>query len=90
MIIVPDELVDQLASLRIGYASFLRNYMRELENSPKTQEEFVKTLPRLLHRELSSDLNFQACFDMLINEEVSLFNISYLKHFCIIFPQDTR
>ena len=45
MIIVPDKLVDQLASLRIGYASFLRNYMRELENSPETQEEFVKTLP---------------------------------------------
>ena len=86
MIVVPDELVDELASLRIGYASLLRNYKRVLENSPESQEEFVRTLPGLLHHtELS--LDFQKCFDMLINEEVSLFNISYLKHLCNIFQR---
>ena len=85
-ITVPDELVEELATLRIGYASLLRNYQEELENSPKAQEEFIKTLPGLLRRRLSSD--FQSCFDTFINEEVSLFNITYLKQICNIFPED--
>ena len=85
-ITVPDKLVDELATLRIDYARFLRRYKRALQNSPEAQEEFVETLPGLLHRRLSSD--FQSCFDTLVDEEVSLFNITYLKRICNIFPED--
>ena len=85
-ITVPDELVDELATLRIDYANFLCNYQEELEKSTGAQEKFVKTLPRLLHRQLSSD--FQPCFDTLVDEEVSLFNVTYLKRLCNIFPED--
>ena len=85
-ITVPDELVDELATLRIDYASFLRKYRKQLQNSPEAQEEFVETLPGLLHRQLSSD--FRSCFDTLVDEEVSLFNTTYLKRICTIFPED--
>ena len=86
--IVPDELVDELASLRLGYASFLHKYKKQLQNCSEAQEEFVETLPGLLHRKLSSERNFQSYFDTLVEEETSLFNITYLKHFCNLFPED--
>ena len=84
-----DSLLKELTSLRISYATFLRRYKRALQNSPEAREEFVKTLPRLLHRGSdSSDQNFQSDFDTLVEEEVSLFNVTYLKQICEIFPED--
>ena len=85
-IIVPDALVEKLALLRLGYASFLSSYRKELENNPKAQEEFVNTVPELLRKDLSSDFN--SCFRTFTNEDVSLFNITYLKHFCDKFPEN--
>ena len=89
-IIVPDSLLEQLTSLRISYARFLRRYKKALQNSPEAQEELVETLPRLvlIHGELGSDRNFQSYFDTLVEEEVSLFNVTYLKQMCDIFPED--
>ena len=87
--LVPDSLLKQLTSLRISYARFLRRYKRVLQNSPEAREEFIETLPRLLHRGSdSSDRNFQSDFNTLVEEEVSLFNVTYLKQICEIFPED--
>ena len=87
-IIVPDSLLDELASLKISYARFLQQYKREIQNSPEAQEEFVETLPRLLRRRLGSDCTFQSYFDTLVDEEVSIFNVTHLKLICDIFPED--
>ena len=84
----PDTLVEELADLRFAYAKLLRSYEKELRRSPEAQEEFVEFLPRLLRRNVSTDQTFQLLFDKLIEEEVSLFNIHYLKRICGIFPED--
>ena len=85
---VPDTLVEELANLRIAYAELLSGYKRELLKSSKAQEEFVEFLPTLLERNFDSDQTFQLLFEILIKEEVSLFNIHYLKQICRIFPED--
>ena len=86
--IVPDELLKELARLRIAFARFLRRYKRELLSSAEAQEEFVETLPGLLRRSLGPDRSFQSCFNTLVEKEVSLFNITYLKQICEIFPDN--
>ena len=87
-IVVPDQLLEELASLRCAYARFLRRYEKELKNSPEAQEEFVETLPRLLKQAGGTHDSFHSYFNELIEEEVSIFNISYLKNFCDSFPDD--
>ena len=86
---VPEALVEELAGLRFAFAYLLYRYENELHNSPEAQEEFVKFLPRLFHRPVE-DHSFQSHFNTLVEEEVSLFNIFYLKQLCIIFPKDVR
>lgn len=86
--IVPDELLKELAGLRVAFARFLRWYKKELLSSPEAQEEFVETLPGLLRRSLGPDRSFQSCFNTLVEKEVSLFNITYLKQICEIFPDN--
>ena len=85
--IVPDALVEELADLRFAFAKLQRNYEKQLRNSPEAQEEFVEFLPRLFRRPVE-DHSFQSHFNTLIEEEVSLFNIFYLKRLCSIFPED--
>ena len=87
---IPDTLFEKLADLRIAYAELLSNYEKELRKSPEAQKEFVKFLPRLLQRKFSSDqtVNVWLLFEILIEEEISLFNIYYLKRICSIFPED--
>ena len=85
---IPDTLIEELADLRIAYAKLLRSFKKELQRSPEAQEEFVEFLPRLLRRNFSSDQTFELLFDKLIEEEVSPFNIHYLKRICNIFPED--
>ena len=89
-IVVPDELLEDLAALRVGYASFLYEYKNVLESSPEAQKKFVDTLPGLLGRSLGPDHSFQSYFNKLVDEEVSLFNINYLETFCNIFRADVR
>ena len=89
-VVVPETLLEELADLRFAFAKLLRNYEKELRNSPESQEEFVEFLPRLLRRGFSSDQSFQSNFDKLIEEEVSLFNIHYLKRLCSIFSEEIR
>ena len=86
--IVPDELLKELAHLRVAFARFLRWYKKELLSSSEAQEEFVETLPGLLRRSLGPDRSFQSCFNTLVEKEVSLFNITYLKQICEIFPDN--
>ena len=86
---VPDALVEELADLRFAFAKLIRNYEKQLHISPEAQEEFVKFLPRLFRRAVE-DLSFQSHFNTLVEEEVSLFNIFYLKQLCSIFPEDVR
>ena len=88
VVAIPDTLLKELTDLRIAYAKLLRSYEKELRKSPEAQEEFVEFLPRLLRKGFSSDKTFQLLFDKLIEEEVSLFNIHYLKRICGIFPED--
>ena len=83
---VPDALMKELVDLRIAFAKLIRNYEKQLYNSPEAQVEFVKFLPRLFHR-LVEDHSYQSQFNTLV-EEVSLFNIFYLKQLCSIFPED--
>ena len=86
---VPDALIEELADLRIAFAKLIRNYEKLLHNSPETQEEFVAFLPRLFRRAVE-DHSFQSHFNTIVEEEVSLFNIFYLKQLCSIFPEDVR
>ena len=88
LIIVPDSLLKELATLRVSYASLLHQYKRELQNSPEAQQEFVETVPTILGKALSTEHNFQSYFNALVEEEVSLFNITYLTQICTIFPED--
>ena len=85
--VVPDSLPEQLFCLRFCYAKLLCDYEKQLQNSPEAQEKFVEFLPRLLHRAIE-DHSFQSNFNTLVEEEVSLFNIVYLKRICGIFPED--
>ena len=88
MIVTSNELLEDLASLRIAYARFLREYKKVLQGSPEAQEEFVETVSTLIQKELGPDHSFQSYFNTLIDEEVSLFNITYLKRLCQYFPND--
>ena len=88
LIVPPDELLEELAGLRMSYARFLHEYKKVLQGSAEAQEKFVETVPDLIHRELRPDHSFQSYFSILKDEEVSLFNITYLKLFCSFFPDD--
>ena len=85
-IVVPDELLKNLAVLREGYATFLRVYKSVFESSPVAQKVFVDTLPMLLGRSLGPDHSFQSYFNKVVDEELSLFNITHLVKLCDIFP----
>ena len=90
-VVVPDELVEELADLRVAFAKLLRNYEKELLNSSEAQDEFVALLPRLFRKGgSSSDPDFKSNFDKLVEEKVSLFNIHYLKSIRSTFPEDVR
>ena len=88
--VVSEELLENLADLRVEYASLLCEYKNVLERSPEAQKKFVDTLPGLLGRSPGPDHSFQSYFDKLVDEEVSLFNITYLKKLCRIFPADVK
>ena len=88
--VVSDDLLEDLANLRVDYASLLCEYKNVLESSPEAQKKFVDTLPGLLGRSLGPDHSFQSYFNKLVDEEVSLFNITYLKQLCRIFPADVK
>ena len=88
-IVVPDELLEELASLRVTYANFLREYENSVQSDPKAQEAFVKTLSRLYRTAVGSVHTFQSCFDTLIDKDVSLFNITYLNQLVNIIPPPT-
>ena len=83
-----DELLEEFVGLRISYAAFLRRYKKILQGSAEAQEEFVETVPGVICKELGPDHSFHSYFSTLIDEEVSLFNIIYLKKLCNIFPHD--
>ena len=68
----------------------MRRYKKVLQGSPEAQEQFVETVQGVIHKELGPDHNFQSYFNTLIDEEVSLFDITYLKKLCDIFPDDVR
>ena len=89
VLVVPEELVEELADLRFAFANLIYSYEEELQKSPEAQEKIVKFLPRLFHRPVE-DHSFQLQFNTLVEEEVSLFNIHYLKRICGIFPEDVR
>ena len=85
--VVPDALLHELAGLRISFGLFLHRFEQVLKTNPGAQEAFVGTLQRILRRTFA---NFQECFNTLIQEEVSLFNITYLRQICIVFPDNVR
>ena len=88
-VVVPDALVEELADLRFAYANLLYSYEIAIQKSSEAQEKFVKFLPRLFPRDFEGQ-SFQYHFNVLIQEEVSLFNTHYLKRICNIFSVDTR
>ena len=90
--VVPDELLKNLAKLRLAYARFLCEYKNVLERSPEAQKKFVDTLPVLLGRSPEPDHSFRSYFNKLADMEVSLFNITYLEELCrgIGLPDDVR
>ena len=90
-VVVTNKLIEALADLRIAFANLLHNYKKEIQNSPNAQREFIEYLPLLFgERWRSEDSSFQTYFQMLIDEEISLFNIFYLKRICNKFPEDVR
>ena len=89
-LVVSDELLEDFACLRVNYASLLYEYKNVLENSPEAQRKFVELLPGLLGKSLGPDHSFLSYFNKLVEEEVSLFNVTYLKQLCHIFPADVK
>lgn len=89
-IIVPKALIVELVGLRVAYAKLQNKYRKVIQSNPEAQSEFVELLPGLLNREITSGLSFQAYFKILVEEEVSLFNITHLKKICVIFTGDVR
>lgn len=89
-IVVPYMLIEELADLRIDYVRFLLKYERVVQSSHKAQVDFISIMQsRLFPIAVSSEHSFQSCFDILIDSgEVSLFNITYMKRLCSIFPHD--
>ena len=87
-VVVLDELLEKLASLRVTYATFLHKYEDVVQSSLKAQEAFIRTVTRLYPTTVGSDHSFQSCFNTLIEKEVSLFNIAYLNQLCSIFPDN--
>ena len=85
--IVPDSLLKALADVRMNFAHLKHCYHKALEESHEAQKALVEFLPRLFpnKKELVS---FNSWFDVLIEEEISLFNVHYLKQICSILPQD--
>ena len=81
--------MEELVSLRFAFAKLLCNYEKQLHSSPKAKDEFVKNLSRLFRRAVD-DHSFQSHFTTHVEEEVSLFNICYLKQHCSFFPKDVR
>ena len=88
VVYIPDTLFEELADLRFAYAELLSSYEKELRKSPEAQKKFVEFLPRLLQRNFGSDQTVWLLFEILIEEEISLFNIYYLKQLCSKFPED--
>ena len=88
--VVPEALVQELATLRVAFAKLIRSYEKQLRKSPEAQEEFVEFLPRLFPNVTSSSsgLSFNSAFNKFVEEEVSLFNTHYLKQIRDIFPED--
>ena len=60
LIVPPDELQEEPVWLQISYARFLRGYKKVLQDSAEAQEEFVKTVPGVIRRELRPDHTFQS------------------------------
>ena len=89
-IVVSDELLEDLAALRVDYARCLREYKNVLESSPEAQKKFVESLAKPLGRSLGPDHSFQSYFNILVDEKLSLFNITYLELIDYIFPADPR
>ena len=87
--VVPDALLQELVGLRASFASFLFKFKQVFKASPDVQETFVGMLQGMLPGTFTS---FKECFDTLIKEEVSLFNITYLKQICTqsVFPENVR
>ena len=90
-LVVSDKLLEDLADLRVDYARLLCEYKNVLKSSPEAEKNFVDTLPRLLGKSsLGPNHSFESYFNKLVDEEVSLFNITYLKSLCRIFPADVK
>ena len=88
-VVVPEALVEELAALRFAFANLIYSYKEELTKSSEAQEKFVNFLPNLFHKAVEIH-SFQSHFNTLVEEEVSPFNIFYLKRLCSIFPEDIR
>lgn len=86
-IALSNALLEELAGLRVAYATFLGRYKEEVQNSAEAQLKLVKTLQWPIS---GANHSFQPCFDTLIKEKVSQFNITYLKRTYDIFPHDVR
>ena len=89
-VVVPDALVRKLVDLRSAYALLLMRFERALERSSEAQGELVAFLRRLLRRAVPSDCDFHSAFEALVEEELSLFNIYYLKRVSKILPGEVR
>ena len=80
-------LVEELATLRMNYASLLHRYKKELKSSRKAQKTLIEILSGLDHSDVA---DFDSSYCTLKNEKSSLFNTFYLKKFCDSFPGKVR
>lgn len=88
---VPDSLVEALAEIRIDFAHLKHDCRKALKQlSQEEQTALVEFLPGLFPRKKDLD-SFDSWIEILIEEEISLFNIHYLKRICKFdLPQDVR
>ena len=86
---VPDALLKELANLRIAFGVFLHKYEDELLRNEEVQRKFIGTLQILLsNTQLNESHSISVWFQTFIEQEVSLFNITYLERICSSFPEE--
>ena len=88
VVATPDLQDKNLAELCTALDELLHGYKNELLSSAKAQENLIEFLSLFCKVHVNEDFSFQAHFQILVDKEISLFNIYYLKQVCRKFPED--
>ena len=87
---IPEDLVRNLADLRVQYASMLWKIRLELENLTEGEQEKLRFVLSVLLVNVNSNHKMLETFDTFLQQDTSLFNICHLKQFSRTFPDKIK